>query len=132
MVALKRYAGKFMRSIFYVLPMIGITQELQATGGELLSNAYLLDVARMNGVSTPTTKVGKARRRGYHYIDVNHGQTLDPFAVIRSEPQRESLIRALDFSSKGANGSDGFRLPDSRAIINTFSGCAVGALIYHR
>jgi hypothetical protein len=129
MLALRQRAGHFMRSVFYVLPMIGTTQELQAARGDLISNTYFLDVARMRGIPAPTTKAGKLRKSGYHYIDVQHGQTKNPYAIIRSEPQKELLLRAAEFAVKNTPGADGFSTLEKVNVSKAFSGCAVGAII---
>lgn len=126
---LKRVAGRCMRSVFYVLPMTGTTQELVSARGSLLPNSYLLDVATMSHVPAPTTKKGGARKSGWHYIDVNRAQTQNPVATIHSEPLEVPLIRASDFIESKFQGSDGFQMNEKNLYSNLFSGSAIGAIV---
>ena len=69
--------------VFYVLPMIGTTDELNQNQ-DFVANSWLLDVRDLpSPMPPPTTSQGTLRRSGIHYVDVDsHSAT----ATIHSDP----------------------------------------------
>lgn len=95
------HTNRLQRSVFYVLPSIGTTHELQSCKGDVISNTWLLDVARLPNPFPPSH-----RRNGRHYIDM-YTYTKPAYAEIRSDPVRIELIRLVSFFAQGAPGVDG-------------------------
>ena len=97
------------RTVFYALPLLRTTAELQAANGDVLASTMLLDVSGIPSLAAPTTASGTPRKSGIHYLDISHaGATIhsDPVDV-RVFPAAE-LIRALD----GRQGQVGLPLDD--------------------
>lgn len=78
------------RAIYFVLPLIGTTQEL-AANPDLIPQTWLLNPLDIPNVRRPTTRAGTARRSGTHYADVT-----PPTVTIRSEPVEAKLHSASD------------------------------------
>jgi len=86
-------SGQRRRHVFYVLPMIGTTQELHSNNGNFISQTWLLDVAGLPTPFPPPTIRNSSRvRANYtHYADVltvGRGATI----TIHSEPVEAKLI----------------------------------------
>jgi len=85
------------RIVFYALPLLRTTAELQAASGAVLASTMLLDVSAIPSLPAPTTARGTPRKSGVHYLDVWHGG-----ATIHSEPvdvrvsEAVELLRELD------------------------------------
>jgi hypothetical protein len=85
------------RIVFYALPLLRTTAELQAANGDVLASTMLLDLANIPSLPAPTTARGAPRKSGLHYLDISHAG-----ATIHSEPvdlrvfPAADLIRALD------------------------------------
>lgn len=83
LTALMNEAGHPFR-VFYVLPMLGTTNELVAANFELLPRLRLLDAHQVPpGIGPPTTAAGAARKSGIHYMDLHANGA---FVTIHSDP----------------------------------------------
>ncbi|MCX5794883.1 MAG: hypothetical protein NTY77_05265 [Elusimicrobia bacterium] len=102
LVALSARVRAIQRSVFYVFPLVGTTQDLCKVGGNLLSSTWLLDVACLPMVPAPTTRAGGLRKSRQHYVDVTPGK-----AVIHSDSIEVKLVNAKTFVGEGISGSDG-------------------------
>lgn len=89
LVRLAALARDYPRSVFYVFPLVGTTQELAAVGNHFLPSTYLLDAADLAALKEPRTPTGSLRRSGLHYVDIS-----PPDAYVRSDPQRFNLLAA--------------------------------------
>jgi len=78
------------RSVFYVLPDFGDTSELIKLS--TLDNYWLLDINQISTISAPTSKSGKLRKSGLHYINMK-----TPYAIIHSEPIEVNLSSLSSF-----------------------------------
>lgn len=81
MVQLRRLCGNRRGWVFYVLPLIGNTDEIVGMP-DIIAQSWLLDVADIpDPVPDPLTRTGTIRASGEHYIYARPG-----FARIHSEP----------------------------------------------
>lgn len=101
MVNLRRCAGRASRSVYYVLPLIGTTIELQRNS-DLLSQTYLLDVARLPMIGPPRKRYAALRRNGCHNIYVTPGS-----AIICSDPVAAQVHSFRSFIEEELVGSEG-------------------------
>ncbi len=96
----KRWAA--YRSVFYVFPLIGTTLEL-TKHPDLLSESWLLDVARLpNPMPPPTKNDGSLRKARVHYVDV-----LPSRALIHSDSTDVELVSSREFFKAGLPRADG-------------------------
>lgn len=90
------------RSVYYVFPLIGNTQELQLHKGNFLRNTVLLDVTQLpNPFPPPTinTKPAQLRKNRTHYADVLPTRLIQ----IHSDPVEAKLILLQDFLNEEFN-----------------------------
>lgn len=87
MQILHAMSGKAKRSVFYVFPTIGTTQELQQRHS-VLNNSLLMDVAQF-----PSPIPATHRARGNHLVDVDAAKLT---AHIHSDPFDVSLMPAAE------------------------------------
>lgn len=104
MVALRRHANNFYKSVFYVLPMIGDTTDYTAYGYNTLQNSCVVDVARL-----PQRIPQPRRATGHHHIDVipsYPNATANYQITIRSEPFTVPHTNIIDFAKSNFSGTD--------------------------
>jgi hypothetical protein len=101
LIALARHSRR--RSVFYVLPALGESEELRAASGSLVHRTWLLDVTDIPPVAPPTRSDGAPRRSRKHYIDL-----IPPLVIIHSDPVSAPVVNAAEFVSDipGADGVD--------------------------
>lgn len=112
LVALQNRVRAHQRSVFYVLPRIGTTQEFGANPN-LMAGSFLLDVARIPPLPPPTKRSGALRRSALHYADV-----LGNTATIHSDSVEIELVTTEELISAQFRGSDG--LPGPRQSFDSF------------
>jgi hypothetical protein len=79
------------RRIYYALPTVGTTRDIQQNP-DLLAQTWLLDVSLLPAtIPAPTTKSGTVRKSGLHYVDM-----VPPTVTIHSEPFDVKLTSAAD------------------------------------
>lgn len=92
------------RSVFYAFPVLGKTKDL-ADYPDVLGNTWLCDVAGLKTVTAPTTKTGRIRKDGCHYVNVLPGEppisksATSGMAVFHSEPVTVVTQRGDAFAS---------------------------------
>lgn len=118
------------RSVFYVFPSIGTTNEL-ASNSNFISNSQLLDVTDISHLSAPTKRDGTLRKSDLHHIDVYTGK-----AIIHSEPVEVPLIQTAGFASDGLGNIDKLYFQQSFNeffdFISNMERKAVGGVILNR
>ena len=119
------------RSVFYVFPLVGTTLELSKSP-DILKSSWLLDVATLpSGIAVPTTKSGKPRKNGMHYVDV-----VPRKATIHSDPFDVTLIPPDESFSKNENVRGGLQGQFDNSFNkfwefrSLFSRNAVGVVVY--
>lgn len=95
MQILQAMSGKATRSVFYVFPTIGTTQELQQSPS-VLNNSLLMDVAQFPSPIPATT-----RAHGDHLVDVDAATLM---AHIHSDPFNMPLLPASALPQAEAAG----------------------------
>jgi hypothetical protein len=118
------------RRIYYVLPTVGTTHDIQ-TNADLLAQSWLLDVSLLPPtIPAPTTRSGAARRSGVHYVDL-----IPPSVTIHSEPFAVKVLQAsqldldfarLDLGESALDTQDG---RDFRALRSALRRKAVAAIL---
>lgn len=98
---LQGLAGSYMRSVFYAFPLVGNTREL-AKSKSLLHDTWLLDLAPLPAIPTPTKKDKTPRRNGRHNAQIRPGKI-----TIYSDPVNAELVSMAEFASEGFPGTDG-------------------------
>ena len=77
---------KLPRKVFYVLPDVGLVNELAAYDWDLLRCTWLVDVNDLpDPVPTPTRRDGLPRLSGLHYMDLD-AKNAPPHVVLHSDP----------------------------------------------
>jgi hypothetical protein len=94
----------FQRSVFYVFPLVGNTLEL-SRNANVVGQSWLLDVARLPAIDSPTTGKGTPRRTHCHYADVAPG-----IVTLHSKPMEFQLISAITLLERGFSGADGIMM----------------------
>ncbi len=89
------------RSVFYVFPMVGTTREF-SRDPNIISQSWLLDVASIPNIGSPTTRSGSLRKNRRHYIDVT-----PPNALIHSDPVEVKVFEASHFATEGIHYAEG-------------------------
>ncbi len=89
------------RSVYYVFPLVGSSLEL-AKNPDLIDQTWVLDVAKLAGISAPTTSRDQIRKSGNHLVDVEPG-----YATIHSEPVSIALEPIGLFVKSEFRESDG-------------------------
>ncbi|MBN8769516.1 MAG: hypothetical protein J0I01_16790 [Stenotrophomonas nitritireducens] len=110
LVALRTQVKGQVRSVFYAFPLVGNTAELK-NNPNLLSQTWLVDVATLSSVASPTKRDGTPRKNGCHNVYVSPGK-----AVFHSKPVDAD---AIDFSSllqQGFPGADGLNWQFERSF----------------
>lgn len=111
MRALQRQT-RFPRLVFYVLPGLGTTAELQGAPN-LVNSTWLLDVAALpNPMPRPTTPQGTWRRRNNHYLDLD---TRHGVVIIHSDPVEVSLLHPESLRQEQLD------LPSVRSAYETYA-----------
>lgn len=87
-----RYRASTSRSVFYVLPAVGTTSELQGSS-DLLGRSWLLDVADLHDVQPPVTRWQTLRKNQRHYFDLK-----PPLVNIHSPRYEKEVFSADRFS----------------------------------
>jgi hypothetical protein len=83
------------RSVFYVFPDFGTTQELRSINYDFIGNCKLLDVMDIPpGIAEPTTRQGNKRKKGHHHVNVAGNK-----ATIHSKPVEVALVDFRDLAN---------------------------------
>jgi hypothetical protein len=101
LINLQNHVNSRRRSIFYVFPLLGTTQEL-SRNSNIIDQSYLLDVATLPNLAIPTKRNGQPRQNKIHYADIN-----PPSIVIHSDPIELKLESSENVAKSGFHGSDG-------------------------
>ena len=99
--ALRNQVKSHSRSVFYAFPLVGNTLEVKKNP-DLLSQTWLVDVASLSAVGSPTKSDGTLRKNGCHNVYVTPGK-----AVFHSKPVEATPIGFGKFLEEGLPGSDG-------------------------
>lgn len=84
------------RSVFYVFPDFGTTQELLSAKCDVAGNCKLLDVGDIpTGIAEPTTRLGTQRKSGHHHVNVIGNK-----ATIHSKPVEVPLIDCRELADE--------------------------------
>ena len=97
------------QTVYYVLPDLGTTQDMAASGWRLLPRTWLLDIADLpSPLPAPTTSDGGPRSSGVHYLDLD---AANGKVVMHSEPHVLRVRRAERVADSVRNTPDAQRLP---------------------